>query len=142
VGIADTELKRLLRTASVMLYTPHLEPFGLAAVEAMASGTPVVAVREAGPAETVVDGVTGFLRERNAPQLAEAVLRVLDDSVLREQMGRAAREHCVQNWTWDRAVEQLQVLLSEAAETTAASHDGARSERKDGPALSVVRRQS
>ena len=66
VGIADTELKRLLRTAAVMLYTPHLEPFGLAAVEAMSSGTPVVAVREAGPAETVVDGVTGFLRERDA----------------------------------------------------------------------------
>ena len=48
-----------------MLYTPHLEPFGLAAIEAMASGTPVVAVREAGPCETVVDGETGFLCERD-----------------------------------------------------------------------------
>jgi glycosyltransferase involved in cell wall biosynthesis len=142
VGIADTELKRLLRTASVMLYTPHLEPFGLAAVEAMASGTPVVAVREAGPAETVVDGVTGFLRERDPAQLAEAVMRILDDEALRDQMGLAAREHCVRNWTWDRAVDQLQGLLMEAADTKSASRDGARSQRNDGPALSVVRRQS
>jgi glycosyltransferase involved in cell wall biosynthesis len=141
VGIADTELKRLLRTASVMLYTPHLEPFGLAAIEAMASGTPVVAVDEAGPAETVVDGVTGFLRERNPAQLAEAVLRLLDDSELREQMGHAAREHTVRNWTWDRAVEELQGLLTEAAGKTK-SHDGARIERIEGQTLSVARRES
>ena len=56
---SDAELKRLYRTAGVFLYTPHLEPLGLAPLEAMASGTPVVAVREAGPAETVSDGVTG-----------------------------------------------------------------------------------
>ncbi len=142
VEIADTELKGLLRTASVMLYTPHLEPFGLAAIEAMASGTPVVAVREAGPTETVVDGVTGYLRERDPEQLAEVVLRLLDDDSLREQMGRAAREHTVRNWTWDRAVAELQQLLADAANSTA-SQDGARkAERTEGPALSVARRES
>lgn len=142
VAIADTELKLLLRTASVMLYTPHLEPFGLAAVEAMASGTPVVAVREAGPTETVVDGVTGFLCERDATALGEAVLRILDDSALRDRMGRAAREACVRNWSWDRAVEQLQGLLTEAADRKTASHGGARDGRNDGPALSIARRES
>ena len=143
VEIADTELKGLLRTASVMLYTPHLEPFGLAALEAMASGTPVVAVREAGPTETIVDGVTGFLRDRDPEQLAEAVLRILDDDGLRDQMGRAAREHTVKNWTWDRAVAELQRLLSDAATNSKQSQDGARqAERSEGQALSVARRES
>lgn len=112
--IADPELKRLFQTASAFLYTPHLEPFGLAAIEAMASGTPVVAVREAGPSETVVDGVTGFLCAREPKELGEAVLRLLDDAALRQGMGRAARDHVIANFTWDRAVKQLARVLGEA----------------------------
>jgi glycosyltransferase involved in cell wall biosynthesis len=114
---SDPELKRLLRTASVFIFTPHLEPFGLAPVEAMASGTPVVAVREAGPAETVVDGETGYLCPRDPAQLGESLARLLDDANLRERMGRVAREHVVANFTWDRSVEQLASLLGEAAPT-------------------------
>ena len=113
--LPDPELKRLFQTASAFLYTPHLEPFGLAAIEAMASGTPVVAVREAGPAETVIDGETGFLRPREPAQLGEALLRLLDDADLRERMGRAGREHVEANFTWDRSVAQLATLLGGAA---------------------------
>jgi len=113
--LPDAELKRLLRTASAFIFTPHLEPFGLAAVEAMASGTPAVAVNEAGPAETIVDGETGFLCAREPKELGDAVLRLLDDRELRESMGRRAREHVVANFTWDRSVEQLARLLGEAA---------------------------
>jgi len=114
--VPDAEMKRLLRTAAVGLYTPHLEPFGLAVIESMASGTPVVAVGEAGPLETVVDGETGFLRPRDARELGAAVQRLLEDDALRARMGRAAREHAVRTWTWDRSVEQLQALLAGHAE--------------------------
>jgi alpha-1,3/alpha-1,6-mannosyltransferase len=81
----------------------------------MASGTPVVAVREAGPAETVVDGATGFLCDREPKELGEALLRLLEDGPLRERMGQAAREHTVANFTWDRSVEQLAKVLGDAA---------------------------
>jgi glycosyltransferase involved in cell wall biosynthesis len=142
-GIADIELKRLLRTAPVMLYTPHLEPFGLAVVEAMASGTSVVAVREAGPTETVVDGVTGFLCDRDPGQLGDAVVRLLDDAELRDRMGRAARQHAVENWTWDRAVGQLQGLLVDAVDHARASTENAAAgERSEGTELTVARRQT
>jgi glycosyltransferase involved in cell wall biosynthesis len=117
---SDAELKRLMRTASVFLYTPHLEPFGLAPIEAMASGTPVVAVREAGPSETIIDGETGYLCDRNPTQLGEMTLRLLEDEPLRERFGRAAREHVVANFTWDRSAEQLAQLLSQAAATQTA----------------------
>lgn len=122
--VPDDEVKRLYRTASVVLYTPHLEPFGLAALEAMASGTPVVAVREAGPIETVVDGETGYLRDRDAQQLGDAVLRLLDDDALRERMGRAAREHVLRNFTWERSVEELQGQLVQAADGLRTGKDG------------------
>ncbi len=143
ISVLDVELKRLYQTASVLLYTPHIEPFGLAAIEAMASGTPVVAVREGGPAETVVDGVTGFLCDRDPQQLGEAVLRLLDDAELRERMGRAAREHTVQNWTWDRSVEQLQALLTNALERLRTSKDDIRpSDPLEITDVAVARRQT
>ncbi|MEX0749364.1 MAG: glycosyltransferase family 4 protein [Dehalococcoidia bacterium] len=109
--VPDAEVKRLFQTASAMLYTPHLEPFGLVALEAMASGTPVVAVREAGPIETVVDGETGFLCERDPQQLGDAVLRLMDDELLRARMSKAGREHVMAHWTWERSVERLDGLL-------------------------------
>ena len=141
--VPDVELKRLYQTASALLCTPHLEPFGLAAIEAMASGTPVVAVREAGPAETVVDGETGFLCDRDAQQLGDAVLRLLDDEELRERMGRAAREHVVRNWTWDRSVAQLQALLTDAAERLHTSKDDSRaSDPLDMTDIAVARRRT
>jgi glycosyltransferase involved in cell wall biosynthesis len=107
----DAEVKRLFQTASVLLYTPHLEPFGLVALEAMASGMPVVAVREAGPIETVLDGETGFLCERDPQQLGDAVRRLMNDELLRARMSKAGREHVTANWTWDRSVERLDELL-------------------------------
>jgi glycosyltransferase involved in cell wall biosynthesis len=109
--VPDAEVKRLFQTASALLYTPHLEPFGLVALEAMASGTPVVAVREAGPIETVVDGETGFLCEREPQELGNAVLRLMDDELLRARMSKAGREHVTGNWTWERSVAQLDGLL-------------------------------
>jgi glycosyltransferase involved in cell wall biosynthesis len=114
--VPDAEVKRLFQSASAMLYTPHLEPFGLVALEAMASGTPVVAVREAGPIETVVDGETGFLCERDPVQIGDAVLRLMDDELLRTRMSKAGREHVTENWTWDRSVQHLDEVLRQLVE--------------------------
>lgn len=114
--ISDRELKLLYRTAAAFLYTPHREPLGLAAIEAMASATPVVAVREAGPAETVTDGVTGFLCRRDASELAAALTRLLANPDLAERMGAAAREDAVRRWTCDRSAEELAGLLAHQVE--------------------------
>lgn len=123
VSVPDHDLKRLLRTAAVMLYTPHLEPFGLAAIEAMASGTPVVAVREAGPCETIVDGETGFLCERDPDALGSSVLRLLEDTDLRSRMGAAARRHAEAQFSSDRLAEELAGILSAAADPKASYQD-------------------
>jgi glycosyltransferase involved in cell wall biosynthesis len=58
----EAELREAYRDAAVVAFAPYLEPFGLVAVEAMACGTPVVGVREAGVRETVTHGETDYSR--------------------------------------------------------------------------------
>jgi glycosyltransferase involved in cell wall biosynthesis len=61
-GVPRTSLWEAIARAAVMLYPARWdEPFGLAAAEAQACGTPVVAFRRGGLGEVIVDGVTGFL---------------------------------------------------------------------------------
>lgn len=56
----DAAVAQVMADATALVY-PALEDFGLVPVEAMAAGTPVLALNDGGTAETVVDGVTGYL---------------------------------------------------------------------------------
>jgi glycosyltransferase involved in cell wall biosynthesis len=61
-GVPRTSLWEAMTRAAVVLYPARWdEPFGLAAAEAQACGTPVVAFRRGGLSEVIADGVTGFL---------------------------------------------------------------------------------
>lgn len=68
------------------------EPFGRVLIEAMALSRPLVAPREGGPLEIVVDGETGLLvAPRDATALAQGIDRLVADPVLRRRMGEAGR---------------------------------------------------
>ncbi|WP_170127417.1 glycosyltransferase [Kineococcus rhizosphaerae] len=74
-GPSTATVRELLRRADVLLF-PTVEDFGIVPVEAMASGTPVVAPARGGSGETVLDGVTGALVEAlDVHELAAAVAR-------------------------------------------------------------------
>ena len=61
-AVARTSLWVAMARAAVVLYPARWdEPFGMAAAEAQACGTPVVAFGRGGLSEVIVDGVTGFL---------------------------------------------------------------------------------
>jgi glycosyltransferase involved in cell wall biosynthesis len=61
-GVPRTSLWEVMSRAAVVLYPARWdEPFGVAAAEAQACGTPVVAFRRGGLSEVIMDGVTGFL---------------------------------------------------------------------------------
>ncbi len=112
VGITDAAVVDWLSRAAVMLYTPRLEPFGLAALEASACETPVVAVAEGGVRETIVSEVNGLLVNGADPAaLGAAVQRVLADPVWARTLGAAGRQRVLEKWSWSASVLQLEEAL-------------------------------
>jgi len=113
--IPDSELVRLYNRAKVFVYSSILEPFGLAPVEAMACGTPVVAVKEGGVRESVVPNETGFLTDRDEEAFAAALGELLQNNRLREQMGARSVEAVRSFWTLEHAGARLASHLNRAA---------------------------
>ena len=95
------EVREVLgRMQLLVMPTMHFESFGIAAVEAMAMGLPVVASRVGGLAEIVEDGRTGFLvKPGDAVELAGAVRRLMDSPDMRARMGQAGRRRAVEHFS-------------------------------------------
>jgi glycosyltransferase involved in cell wall biosynthesis len=109
--ISDDAIIDLLNRAAALVYTPRLEPFGYAPLEANACGLPVVGVAEGGVRESVIDGETGFLVANRPEAVAEAVTRLLTDKDLARRMGRAARANAEQRWSLAAAVDRTEQAL-------------------------------
>jgi glycosyltransferase involved in cell wall biosynthesis len=90
------------------------ESFGVAALEAAATGLPVVATRVGGVPEVVIDGITGILVERkDAEKLADALKRLIDNSDLRRKMGLAGRKYVEEHYRWESNVKAMNDLYME-----------------------------
>jgi glycosyltransferase involved in cell wall biosynthesis len=115
---AEEDLPGLYRGAAVLAMpsvdrtcygrpVPVSELLGLTALEAMASGTPVVASRIGGLAEVVVDGETGFLVEPgDLAALGDRLALVLADRRLAARLGANARDLVVRRFTWRACAER------------------------------------
>jgi glycosyltransferase involved in cell wall biosynthesis len=124
--VPDPDLPGLYRRAVVLAlpsvdrtcygrHVPVSELLGLVALEAMASGTPVVASRIGGLAEVVVDGETGFLvPPGDTEALSECLARLLSDRRLAARLGANARDLVVERFTWracaDRCLAAYETL--------------------------------
>lgn len=115
VNISDDALLQRYSQAKLTAYSSIREPFGLVPLESMACGTPVVAVRDGGVQETIIDGQTGVLVDRDPEKFANAVQSLLSDPDRAARYGRDGRQHVLQHWTWDRAVRTLETHLTAAA---------------------------
>jgi len=95
--------------ADVFLLPSETESFGLAALEALACGVPVVASRVGGLPEVVEDGVCGFLHPPGAiEELAQSALRLAADDELHARMAAAARARVLARFRLEPAVDRYE----------------------------------
>jgi glycosyltransferase involved in cell wall biosynthesis/predicted metal-dependent phosphoesterase TrpH len=100
------DLARAYASADVFLFASQTDTYGQVIVEAQASGLPVVAVAEGGPASLIEHGETGLLAPADPQALADQLLRVTADPLLRERIRRTALS-AVSGRSWEVALRQL-----------------------------------
>ena len=105
----------LLDDASLLIYTPKFEHFGIVPLEAMLSKVPVLAAETGGPKETVLEGRTGWLRNFDEPgqwtEVVHQVLSGLNQNQL-EAMGLAGRQRVMDNFSQDSMALRIDEVIS------------------------------
>ena len=114
-----TLLKRtLLEAASLLIYTPKFEHFGIVPLEAMLAKVPVLAAKTGGPRETVIDGQTGWLRDCDMPnewsKIMQKVISDMSDEALND-MGQKGRKHVMENFSQHSMALRLEDVITRAA---------------------------
>ena len=110
-GMVDQKLLPLYYNAADVCVVPsHYESFGLAALEALACGTPVVAARVGGLPSVVQHGRTGYLLPARCPEpLADSLEVILTSGGLRESMSREARKRA-EEMGWGNVAKRMRDL--------------------------------
>jgi glycosyltransferase involved in cell wall biosynthesis/predicted metal-dependent phosphoesterase TrpH len=104
--LGGEDLARAYASADLFLFCSTTDTYGQVVLEASASGLPVVAVAEGGPASLVENRHTGLLCRPDADHLAGAVLQLAASPLLRRHLGSSAARAARQR-SWGRAMTQL-----------------------------------
>lgn len=113
MNVADIQV--LASKSAVGVFPSHVESFGLAVAEAMATGLPVIAANVGALPEIVEEGVTGTLVPAgDVTALARAIVDVLEDGAKYRQMADRAREFVRQHYSWDNTADRLIEIYQES----------------------------
>ena len=116
LGVLPTEaIVDEMSSADVLALPSRFEPFGIAILEAMAAGLPVVASAVGGVPEVIVDGENGLLSEPgDATSLSGQISRILLDPEYGEKLAGSARRS-VREYSWPNVASRVLSVYSEAA---------------------------
>ncbi len=135
LGVADAvrwigvsrDVAPLYQLADALVFPTSYEAFPLVALEAAASGLPLLATPVNGIRELVRDGENGFLIEPDASDIATRLRELGADAALRERLGAAARASAL-GYSWSKMVERhdelYESLGAPAADRAARRRDG------------------
>jgi glycosyltransferase involved in cell wall biosynthesis len=111
--VDDATLISYLQQSFAMIYTPRLEPFGYAPLEANLCGLPVIGIAEGGVRETIIDGVNGFLTPtEDSERLGNIIKQLMENVAETEDLRRRGRQHVIDTWAIDKATERLEQRLA------------------------------
>lgn len=118
LGTLDkAELLKVYNACDIFVMTSRhisteFEGFGIAVLEAALCGKPAIVSANSGLTEAIEEGITGLTVEENNPEeTAGAITRLLRDKELRLQMGRAAKERALKNFSWPEVVRRYEKVL-------------------------------
>ena len=118
--LSGEELPRAYASADAFLFCSGTDTYGQVILEAAASGLPVVAVAEGGPATLIENRHTGLLCRPDADQIAGTLLQLASAPELRRQLGSAAAQ-AARRRSWERSLGQLAVGYRRALDAAAAA---------------------
>ncbi|MCC3244457.1 glycosyltransferase [Methylocystis sp. WRRC1] len=104
---------RLLRSCHVFAMASYSENFGVAALEAMACGRPVVVTPQVGLAQSVRETGAGVVADGAPEMFGRALLTLLNDAETRERMGRAGAKAAAERFSWARVSERIENVYQE-----------------------------
>ncbi|GAA4433822.1 glycosyltransferase family 4 protein [Bremerella cremea] len=112
----QNDIPNVMRAIDLLVACPTQEAFGLTPPEAMAACKPVVATRVGGLIESVADGETGYLvPSQDAAALGEAIVKILGDDQLAQQMGQAGRARFLDMFDNHRNVVRHEEIYADVA---------------------------
>ena len=106
------EVAKVLNAGDIYVQASRWEVFGLAALEAQASGLPVIATKEGGLQSIIKHEKTGLIVEKSPQAVKEGLKRLMKDEELRRKMGRRAREIAVERYSWDIVAKKTEEVYN------------------------------
>jgi lipopolysaccharide/colanic/teichoic acid biosynthesis glycosyltransferase/glycosyltransferase involved in cell wall biosynthesis len=121
------DLPRVYADLDVLVVSSDNEGTPVSAIEAMASGCPVVATRVGGLPDLVEDGKVGYLvAPRDADAMADSIVGLLSDRERARQMGRSARESVRDRYRAERLCRDIEALYADLLASKKARHEAQR----------------
>jgi 1,2-diacylglycerol 3-alpha-glucosyltransferase len=103
----ETELNACYRAADIFVFASTSETQGLVILEAMAQGTPVVAIAELGTASILVEGRGALIAREETLDFVQKVEQLLSDPVQRKALGLQALKYASEEWTAQVQAERM-----------------------------------
>jgi glycosyltransferase involved in cell wall biosynthesis len=108
------DVREVIAAADVMVISSWYESLSMVALESMSMQRAIVSTSVGGPAETVVDGVTGYLvTPRDGKAIADRVVELLHDPLRRQQLGEAGRNHVIANFSAQKYAASVSAVLDQ-----------------------------
>jgi len=112
--IPDRILPKYYAACNIFVYTGIREPLGGSYAEALASGKPVIVPNDGGPAESIIEGKTGFLyKSLDSQDLAKKIIWSIENQDYLKKMSKDCRKWVEENRTWKKMTKETLEVFRE-----------------------------